>query len=77
MYTKLGWSGADHLSVTTGLDKLDGPWPHVLEGGKAVPREASGEHGKSRLPVGGVCCNMTDHRYDGKTVGTVITDRLR
>jgi hypothetical protein len=33
--------------------------------------------GRGSVQLCGVCRNMTDHRYDGKTVGTVITDQLR
>jgi CubicO group peptidase (beta-lactamase class C family) len=61
VYKRLGWTAArDHLNVTTALDRVDGPWPHVLKDGKLVPTEPLGEHGKSRLPVGGVCCTMTE-----------------
>jgi CubicO group peptidase (beta-lactamase class C family) len=60
VYKPLGWAGADHLNITSGLDKVDGPWPHALKDGKLAPQPPLGEHGKSRLPVGGVCCTMTD-----------------
>jgi hypothetical protein len=33
--------------------------------------------GRGSVKLCGVCRNMTDHRYDGKTVGTVITEQLR
>jgi hypothetical protein len=33
--------------------------------------------GRGSVKLRGVCRNMTDHRYDGKTVGIVITDQLR
>jgi len=33
--------------------------------------------GRGSVQLCGVCRNMTDHSYDGKTVGTDITDRLR
>jgi hypothetical protein len=33
--------------------------------------------GRGSVQLCGMCGNMTDHRYDGKTVGTVITDQLR
>jgi hypothetical protein len=33
--------------------------------------------GRGSVQLCGVCGNMTDHRYDDKTVGTVITNRLR
>lgn len=33
--------------------------------------------GRGAVQLCGVCRNMTDHRHDGKTVGTVITDQLR
>ncbi|HYH65554.1 MAG TPA: serine hydrolase domain-containing protein [Urbifossiella sp.] len=60
VYRPLGWAGTDHVNVTSGLDQVDGPWPHDLTDGKLIPRPPHGEHGKSRLPVGGVCCSMTD-----------------
>jgi CubicO group peptidase (beta-lactamase class C family) len=60
VYQPLGWAGKDHVNNTSGLDKVDGPWPHVLKDGRPVPQPPLGEHGKSRLPVGGVCCSMTD-----------------
>jgi len=60
VYKRLGWSGADHVNVTSGPDKLDGAWPHILREGKVVAAEPLGEHGKSRLPVGGVCRSMID-----------------
>lgn len=60
VYRPLGWAGTDHVTTTGGLDKVDGPWPHVLKEWKPVPQPPLGEHGKSRLPVGGVCCSMTD-----------------
>jgi hypothetical protein len=33
--------------------------------------------GRGSVTLCGACRNVTDHRYDGKTVGTVITDQLR
>jgi hypothetical protein len=33
--------------------------------------------GRGSVQLCGACRNMTNHRYDGKTVGTVITDQLR
>jgi len=69
VYRPLGWAGNDHVNNTSGLDKVDGPWPHVLKDGKVVPQPPLGEHGKSRLPVGGVCCSMIDlARWAGATM---------
>jgi hypothetical protein len=33
--------------------------------------------GRGSVHLRGSCRNMTDHRHDDKTVGTVITDQLR
>ncbi len=61
VYQPLGWAGTDHLNTTSALDKVDGPWPHTRgPNGGLVPQPPLGEHGKSRLPVGGVCCTMTE-----------------
>jgi CubicO group peptidase (beta-lactamase class C family) len=70
VYRKLEWLGRDHVNVTSALDRVDGPWPHALEGDKVVARAPLGEYGKSRLPVGGVCCNMID-------LGKVAAGHLR
>ena len=43
----------------------------------AIIGRASGTITRGSVQVCGQCRNMTDHRYDGKTIGTEITDRLR
>ena len=62
----------------------DGPRPGTCPAGVVIHTATvmaiigrAGVVGRGSVHLCGACRNMTDHRYDGKTVGTVITDLLR
>jgi hypothetical protein len=61
----------------------DGPPPGTCPSGVAIHTatvmaiiDRAAVAGRGSVKLCGVCRSMTDHRYDGKTVGTVITDQL-
>ncbi|OBF28899.1 hypothetical protein A5724_26130 [Mycobacterium sp. ACS1612] len=62
----------------------DGPPPGTCPPGVVVHTatvmaiiDRAAASGRGSATLCGLCRNLTDHRLDGKTVGTDITDRLR